>query len=181
MPLSERPSPSVEVATVATWAAPCCREVDDHQLVAGVLEARVEFGLIGELGRIPAAQAEHQVQRRLLLDVVVRQGAAVLELLAREDQALLVRRDALLRETTVPDEFISNCKHNGAGRCQRTLSWILAFTFSMESEPSTSRVIVLPCARRGAGSAGVWERRHGGAPCRDERRGMRVSCVGRAP
>ena len=32
----------------------------------------------------------------LLLDVVVREGAAVLELLAREDQALLVRGDALL-------------------------------------------------------------------------------------
>ena len=42
------------------------------------------------------AQAQHQVERRLLLDVVVRQGAAVLELLAGEDQALLVRRDALL-------------------------------------------------------------------------------------
>merc|ERR1711998_261759 len=46
-----------------------------------------------------AAQAEHEVQRRLLLDVVVRKRAAVLELLAREDEALLIRRDALL----VPD------------------------------------------------------------------------------
>jgi hypothetical protein len=36
------------------------------------------------------------VQRALLLDVVVRQRAAVLELLAREDQPLLVGRDALL-------------------------------------------------------------------------------------
>jgi len=43
-----------------------------------------------------AAQAQHQVQRRLLLDVVVGERAAVLELLAGEDQALLVRRDALL-------------------------------------------------------------------------------------
>ena len=43
-----------------------------------------------------AAEAQHQVERRLLLDVVVRQRAAVLELLAGEDQALLVRRDALL-------------------------------------------------------------------------------------
>merc|ERR1719243_174371 len=43
-----------------------------------------------------AAQAEHEVEGRLLLDVVVREGAAVLELLAGEDQALLVRRDALL-------------------------------------------------------------------------------------
>ena len=36
------------------------------------------------------------MERRLLLDVVVTQRAAVLELLAREDQPLLVRRDALL-------------------------------------------------------------------------------------
>jgi hypothetical protein len=41
-------------------------------------------------------QAEHQVEGRLLLDVVIRKGAAVLELLAGEDQALLVRRDTLL-------------------------------------------------------------------------------------
>ena len=45
---------------------------------------------------MPAAQAQHQVQGRLLLDVVVRERAAVLKLLASEDQALLVRRDALL-------------------------------------------------------------------------------------
>jgi hypothetical protein len=36
------------------------------------------------------------VESGLLLDVVVRQSAAVLKLLAREDQALLVRRNALL-------------------------------------------------------------------------------------
>ncbi len=36
------------------------------------------------------------MQRALLLDVVVRERAAVLELLAREDEALLVGRDALL-------------------------------------------------------------------------------------
>src|SRR3546814_13738442 len=34
------------------------------------------------------AQAEHQVEGGLLLDVVVRQGAAVLQLLACEDEAL---------------------------------------------------------------------------------------------
>ena len=37
-----------------------------------------------------AAQAQDEVQRRLLLDVVVAQRAAVLELLARKDEALLV-------------------------------------------------------------------------------------------
>ena len=43
-----------------------------------------------------AAQAQRQIQRALLLDVVVGEGAAVLQLLAGEDQALLVGEDALL-------------------------------------------------------------------------------------
>jgi len=41
-----------------------------------------------------ASQAKHQVEGGFLLDVVVREGPAVLELLACEDQTLLVRRDA---------------------------------------------------------------------------------------
>ena len=45
---------------------------------------------------VASAQAQHQVEGRLLLDVVVGERAAVLELLAREDEALLVRGDALL-------------------------------------------------------------------------------------
>ena len=36
------------------------------------------------------------MERRLLLDVVIRKRAAVLELLAGEDEALLIRGDALL-------------------------------------------------------------------------------------
>ena len=43
-----------------------------------------------------SSQAEHEVQGRLLLDVVVGQGAALLELLAGEDESLLVGRDTLL-------------------------------------------------------------------------------------
>jgi len=42
------------------------------------------------------AETEDQVEGRLLLNVVVREGAAVLELLTSENQALLIRRDALL-------------------------------------------------------------------------------------
>ena len=42
------------------------------------------------------AQAQHEVQDRLLLDVVLRERAAVIELLAGEDQALMVRGVALL-------------------------------------------------------------------------------------
>jgi len=41
-----------------------------------------------------AAQSQHQMKRGLLLDVVVGEGTTVFELLAREDQALLVRRNA---------------------------------------------------------------------------------------
>ena len=41
-------------------------------------------------------EAKHQVKGALLLDVVVGEGAAILELLAGEDQALLVRGNALL-------------------------------------------------------------------------------------
>ena len=41
-------------------------------------------------------ETEHQVEGRLLLNVVVRESAAVLELLASEDETLLIGRDALL-------------------------------------------------------------------------------------
>ncbi|KAF2628978.1 hypothetical protein BU25DRAFT_315948, partial [Macroventuria anomochaeta] len=41
-------------------------------------------------------ETEDQVESRLLLDVVVGEGATVLELLASEDQTLLVRGNALL-------------------------------------------------------------------------------------
>jgi len=41
-------------------------------------------------------KAEHEVKGRLLLDVVVAKGAAILELLASKDKTLLIRGDALL-------------------------------------------------------------------------------------
>ena len=42
-----------------------------------------------------AAQAQNQVYSALLLDVVVGEGVAVLQLLAREDEALLVGTSAV--------------------------------------------------------------------------------------
>ena len=45
---------------------------------------------------VTTPQSEHQVQGRLLLDVVVSQGSAVLQLLASKDQSLLIRGDSLL-------------------------------------------------------------------------------------
>jgi len=41
-------------------------------------------------------ETKNQVKGRLLLNVVVREGATILELLASEDESLLVRRNALL-------------------------------------------------------------------------------------
>ena len=43
-----------------------------------------------------ASEAEDEMEGGLLLDVVVSQGPAVLELLAREDESLLVGRDSFL-------------------------------------------------------------------------------------
>jgi hypothetical protein len=45
---------------------------------------------------LTSTQTQHQVQCALLLDVVIRQSAAILKLLASKDQTLLVRWDALL-------------------------------------------------------------------------------------
>merc|ERR1711918_29052 len=55
-------------------------------------------GLLPWVGLVGASttEAEHQVQGGLLLDVVVLQGATILELLSSEDETLLVRGDALL-------------------------------------------------------------------------------------
>ena len=43
-----------------------------------------------------SAETQNKMEGALLLDVVVREGPTVLELLASEDQPLLVRGDALL-------------------------------------------------------------------------------------
>merc|ERR1711912_45495 len=45
---------------------------------------------------VASSQSQDQVQGRFLLNVVVRQRSTVLELLASEDQPLLVRGDAFL-------------------------------------------------------------------------------------
>ena len=41
-------------------------------------------------------ETEHQVKSRFFLDVVIRERTAVFKLLSRKDQALLIRRNALL-------------------------------------------------------------------------------------
>jgi hypothetical protein len=69
----------------------CVALAADH-LVAVVLGGKgLERGL-----NDATTETEDQVESRLLLDVVVGESAAILELLAGEDEALLVRGNALL-------------------------------------------------------------------------------------
>jgi len=58
-------------------------------------QSRRTLGALGEETLAAAAQSQHQVERRLLLDVVVGQSSTVFELLSGEDEALLVGRDTL--------------------------------------------------------------------------------------
>lgn len=69
----------------------CVALAADH-LVAVVLGGQ---GLERRLNDT-ATETEDQVESRLLLDVVVGQSAAILELLASKDQALLIWGNALL-------------------------------------------------------------------------------------
>ena len=83
-------------AVVATYrTTPRGGEVNDNELVSSICEGLVKRSLVREHLHT-ATEAQHQVEGRLLLDVVVRQRAPVFELLASKDQPLLVWWDALL-------------------------------------------------------------------------------------
>eukprot|EP00303_Exanthemachrysis_gayraliae_P003506 CAMPEP_0206008246 /NCGR_PEP_ID=MMETSP1464-20131121/7070_1 /ASSEMBLY_ACC=CAM_ASM_001124 /TAXON_ID=119497 /ORGANISM="Exanthemachrysis gayraliae, Strain RCC1523" /LENGTH=256 /DNA_ID=CAMNT_0053381777 /DNA_START=159 /DNA_END=926 /DNA_ORIENTATION=- len=71
-------------------------EDEDDEDDGPELHAGVEAAAAAGLGRTAAAEAQHEVQGRLLLNVVVGERASVLQLLACKDEPLLVRGDALL-------------------------------------------------------------------------------------
>uniref|UniRef100_A0A453L3A1 Uncharacterized protein n=1 Tax=Aegilops tauschii subsp. strangulata TaxID=200361 RepID=A0A453L3A1_AEGTS len=70
----------------------------DHSLLVVLERELQEVGRDsgGAAAAAAPAEAQHQVERRLLLDVVVGQRAALLQLLPGEDQPLLVRRYTFL-------------------------------------------------------------------------------------
>ena len=65
--------------------------------IASTADHLVAVGLTGQSGEgglnNTTTKTENQVESRLLLDVVVRKGATVLELLTGEDETLLIRGD----------------------------------------------------------------------------------------
>ena len=68
----------------------------DHLLALVGAGKGCERGLNFDAANTATAETQHQVEGRLLLDVVVRKSAAILELLAGEDQTLLIGGDTLL-------------------------------------------------------------------------------------
>lgn len=52
------------------------------------------FNNVTNLVGSSTTKTQHQVQRRLLLDVVIAEGATVLELLSSKDETLLIRGDS---------------------------------------------------------------------------------------
>ncbi|KAH8357067.1 hypothetical protein KR200_009908 [Drosophila serrata] len=78
-------------AVGGTWVQAGVALAADHLVAVVLLGQDAQRGL-----NDTTTQAEHQVQGRLLLDVVVGQGAAILQLLAGEDQTLLIWGNALL-------------------------------------------------------------------------------------
>ena len=91
-----------------------------------------------DASKTTSAKSQHQMESGLLLDVVVRKGAAVLELLTGEDKTLLIGRDTFL----VLDLGSIRGKRLPSGLAFHSNRTYL--TFSMVSLGSTSRVIVFP-------------------------------------
>ena len=66
-------------------------------LSADLLITVVCLGKSGSVGlHGSSSQSEHQMESAFLLDVVVREGSSIFQLLSSEDESLLIRRDSFL-------------------------------------------------------------------------------------
>jgi len=86
------PAPFLAAVDRALRQARVARPVPADHLVAVVFARQRSQGGIHD----STAQSQDEMERRLLLDVVVGEGAAVLELLTSENETLLVGRNTLL-------------------------------------------------------------------------------------
>merc|ERR1719158_743402 len=84
------------------------------------------------------SQSEDQVEGGLLLDVVVRQGPAILQLLAGKDQPLLIRRNSFLVLNLGLDilDRVTGFDLKGDGLTREGLDEDLHFYLSCRSESS---------------------------------------------
>ena len=139
-----------DITVVTTLALAAVSRLGGKASVALAANHLVAFVSAGESGQrrldldatdTTATESEDQVEGGLLLDVVVRKSAAILELLAGEDQTLLIGGNALLvldlgpiiRERTRVSILL--------GEMERLVTYL---TLSMVSEGSTSNVMVFP-------------------------------------
>ena len=87
----------------------------DHVALTTVLERELEeVGLdvpAVAAALAAAAEAEHQVQRRLLLDAVVGECALVLQLLPGEDEPMTIQRDACKTQSNTAEVVSKNRKN----------------------------------------------------------------------
>ena len=135
------------VATLALSAVSRLGREPGIALAADHLVALVGTGKSGkrwlnlDAADTTATKSEDQVKGGLLLNVVVRESAAIFELLSGEDQTLLIGGNTLL----VLDLGPVHATENGMlGMVIRECGEVTYLTLSMVSEGSTSRVIVLP-------------------------------------
>ena len=78
-------------AVSSTRGQPCVALTADRLITVVSTSQKGKRGIVNS-----STKAKNQVQSTLLLDVVVAQGAAILELLSSEDKTLLIRGDSLL-------------------------------------------------------------------------------------
>ena len=115
------------------WESSVTLAADHLVAFVGACESG-EGGLDLDATDTATTEAKHEMEGGLFLNVVVGESAAILELLAGEDQTLLIGRNALL----VLDLSPSIAKR---GQRRKTTTYL---TLSIVSEGSTSKVMVLP-------------------------------------
>jgi len=97
----------------------------DHLLALVLASKSSKRGLNLDDTHATATETEHKMEGGLLLNVVVRKSAAILELLAGEDQTLLIGGNALLVLDLGPNQTLSVSKHSKVSTVSLDARWYL--------------------------------------------------------